>query len=121
MNLFIKEQINYQRSVVYVDVDAHNRNRTTLETLLPRESNSKNTSAALLPTIGFPAFAIHDNILINNAISKCTRRLEGKYGFKRYLRDGTNHQLEDPIKPFYDSSEVKVLLILIRIITKFVK
>jgi phosphorylase kinase alpha/beta subunit len=47
-------------SVVYVDIDAHNRNRTTLETLLPRESNSKNTCAALLPTIGFPAFALHD-------------------------------------------------------------
>ena len=28
-------------SVVYVDTDAHNRNRTTLETLLPRESSSK--------------------------------------------------------------------------------
>ena len=28
-------------SVVYVDIDAHNRNRTTLEILLPRESSSK--------------------------------------------------------------------------------
>ena len=28
-------------SVVYVDVDAHNRNRTTFDTLLPRESASK--------------------------------------------------------------------------------
>jgi phosphorylase kinase alpha/beta subunit len=28
-------------SIVYVDVDAHNRNRITLETLLPRESSSK--------------------------------------------------------------------------------
>lgn len=28
-------------SVVYVDIDAHNRNRATLETLLPRESSSK--------------------------------------------------------------------------------
>ena len=28
-------------SVVFVDHDAHNRNRTTLEHLLPRESNSK--------------------------------------------------------------------------------
>lgn len=28
-------------SVVYVDIDAHNRNRSTLETLLPRESSSK--------------------------------------------------------------------------------
>ncbi len=29
------------RSVVYVDIDAHNRNRSIFETLLPRESASK--------------------------------------------------------------------------------
>jgi len=28
-------------SVVYVDIDAHNRNRSIFETLLPRESSSK--------------------------------------------------------------------------------
>ena len=28
------------QSVVYVDIDAHNRNRTIFETLLPRESSS---------------------------------------------------------------------------------
>jgi phosphorylase kinase alpha/beta subunit len=28
-------------SVVYVDIDAHNRNRAIFETLLPRESSSK--------------------------------------------------------------------------------
>lgn len=28
-------------SVIYVDIDAHNRNRTIFETILPRESNSK--------------------------------------------------------------------------------
>lgn len=28
-------------SVIYVDIDGHNRNRTTFETVLPRESNSK--------------------------------------------------------------------------------
>ncbi len=28
-------------SVVYVDIDAHNRNRTTFEAMLPRESASK--------------------------------------------------------------------------------
>lgn len=30
-----------ERSVIYVDIDAHNRNRTIFETLLPRESSSK--------------------------------------------------------------------------------
>jgi len=94
-------------SVVYVDIDAHNRNRTTLETLLPRESNSKNTCASLLPTIGFPAFAVHNQSLIKSTVSKCKKRLEGKYGFKRFLRDGRRHELEDPDRPFYESSEVK--------------
>lgn len=28
-------------SVIFVDIDAHNRNRTIFETILPRESNSK--------------------------------------------------------------------------------
>ncbi len=28
-------------SVIYVDIDAHNRNRTIFNTILPRESNSK--------------------------------------------------------------------------------
>ena len=73
-------------SVVYVDIDAHNRNRATLETLLPRESSSKNTSAALLNAIGFPSFSVHDNNIISKTVSKCSRRLEGKYGYKRYLR-----------------------------------
>lgn len=30
-------------SVVYVDIDAHNRNRSIFETMLPRESSSKVT------------------------------------------------------------------------------
>ena len=28
-------------SVIYVDIDAHNRNRTIFDTILPRESASK--------------------------------------------------------------------------------
>ena len=28
-------------SVIFVDIDAHNRNRTIFESILPRESNSK--------------------------------------------------------------------------------
>lgn len=94
-------------SVVYVDIDAHNRNRTTLETLLPRESSSKNTSVSLLATIGFPAFSVHDTVIVNKTINKCLRRLKGNYGFKRFLRDGANHILEDKSKPFYEPSEVK--------------
>lgn len=39
MNLFGEQGASW--SVIYVDIDAHNRNRTIFETVLPRESNSK--------------------------------------------------------------------------------
>ena len=38
-------------SVIYVDIDAHSRNRSTFETLLPRESSSKNTDAGRIQII----------------------------------------------------------------------
>ncbi|TMS39891.1 hypothetical protein L596_006347 [Steinernema carpocapsae] len=92
-------------SVIYVDIDGHNRNRTTFETILPRESNSKNTDAALLLTIGWPAFATHDNKLYDRSMNKCIRRLEGKYGIRRYLRDGYRTELEDNSRHFYEDHE----------------
>lgn len=38
-------------SVIYVDIDAHNRNRSIFETLLPRESSSKVCKQANLQTL----------------------------------------------------------------------
>jgi hypothetical protein len=38
-NLFGEKGASW--SVIYVDIDAHNRNRSIFETLLPRESSSK--------------------------------------------------------------------------------
>ncbi|VDM97152.1 unnamed protein product, partial [Thelazia callipaeda] len=92
-------------SVIYVDIDGHNRNRTTFETILPRESSSKNTDAALLPSIGWPAFATHDPELYEKTFDKCIRRLEGRYGLKRFLRDGYRTELEDTSRPYYDEHE----------------
>lgn len=40
-NLFGEKGASW--SVVYVDIDAHNRNRSIFETMLPRESSSKVT------------------------------------------------------------------------------
>lgn len=42
-NLFGEKGASW--SVVYVDIDAHNRNRSIFETMLPRESSSKVGSA----------------------------------------------------------------------------
>lgn len=81
-------------SVIYVDIDAHSRNRSIFETLLPRESTSKTTSASLLPTISWPAFATHDSVLYNRTKAKLVKRLKGNYGFKRFQRDGYGSVLE---------------------------
>ncbi|VDN59284.1 unnamed protein product [Dracunculus medinensis] len=94
-------------SVIYVDIDGHNRNRTTFETMLPRESNSKNTDAALLMTIGWPAFATHDLKLYDKAINQCIKFLEGKFGLKRFLRDGYRTELEDASRTYYDMHETR--------------
>uniref|UniRef100_A0AC35U6Q3 Phosphorylase b kinase regulatory subunit n=1 Tax=Rhabditophanes sp. KR3021 TaxID=114890 RepID=A0AC35U6Q3_9BILA len=88
-------------SVIYVDIDGHNRNRTTFETILPRESNSKNTDAALIPTIGWPGFATHNPQVYDKTFNKCLKHLEGKYGLKRYLRDGYRTENEDASRKFY--------------------
>lgn len=39
LNLFVNHGTS--DSVIYVDIDSHNRNRSTFEALLPRESHSK--------------------------------------------------------------------------------
>ncbi|CAG9539143.1 unnamed protein product [Cercopithifilaria johnstoni] len=92
-------------SVIYVDIDGHNRNLTTFETILPRESNSKNTDAALLLSIGWPAFATHNPELYEKTFNKCIRRLEGRYGLKRFLRDGYHTELEDASRQYYKEHE----------------
>ncbi|XP_046961830.1 probable phosphorylase b kinase regulatory subunit beta [Vanessa cardui] len=94
-------------SVVYVDIDAHNRNRSIFETMLPRESSSKGVDAALLPTISFPAFATHEELLLQLTKNNILNRLQGKYGFKRFSRDGYKCVLEDPNRRYYNEGELK--------------
>lgn len=94
-------------SVVYVDIDAHSRNRSIFETLLPRESSSKNTDSSLLPTISFPCFATHDEHLYNRTKDKIVRKLQGTYGFKRFLRDGYGTAVEDTTRQYYEQGETK--------------
>lgn len=82
-------------SVVYVDIDAHNRNRSIFETMLPRESSSKGVDASLIPTLSFPAFASHEERLVEQSKQNVINRLRGKQGFKRFSRDGYLSRLED--------------------------
>ncbi|ELK15354.1 Phosphorylase b kinase regulatory subunit beta [Pteropus alecto] len=104
-NLFGNQGCSW--SVIFVDLDAHNRNRQTLCSLLPRESRSHNTDAALLPCISYPAFALDDEALFNQTLDKVVRKLKGKYGFKRFLRDGYRTALEDPHRRYYKPAEIK--------------
>ncbi|XP_069463153.1 phosphorylase b kinase regulatory subunit beta isoform X1 [Ambystoma mexicanum] len=105
-NLFGNQGCSW--SVIFVDFDAHNRNRQTLCSLLPRESRSHNTDAALLPCISYPAFAVDDDALYSQTLDKIVRKLKGKYGFKRFLRDGYRTALEDLNRRYYKPAEIKL-------------
>ena len=61
----------------------------------------------MLPTLGWPAFAIHENPIKYRAVDKVVRRLKGKYGIKRFLRDGYKTPAEDPNRKYYYPAEVK--------------
>uniref|UniRef100_A0A4W5MNF3 Phosphorylase b kinase regulatory subunit n=1 Tax=Hucho hucho TaxID=62062 RepID=A0A4W5MNF3_9TELE len=105
-NLFGNQGCSW--SVIFVDLDAHNRNRQTLSSLLPRESRSHNTDAALLPCISYPAFAVDDDALYSQTLDKVVRKLKGKYGFKRFLRDGYRTANEDKNRRHYKPAEMKL-------------
>uniref|UniRef100_A0A8B9HEL6 Phosphorylase b kinase regulatory subunit n=1 Tax=Astyanax mexicanus TaxID=7994 RepID=A0A8B9HEL6_ASTMX len=105
-NLFGNQGCSW--SVIFVDLDAHNRNRQTLSSLLPRESRSHNTDAALLPCISYPAFAVDDDALYTQTLDKIVRKLRGKYGFKRFLRDGYRTANEDKNRRYYRPAEMKL-------------
>lgn len=83
------------------------RSRFTLKTLLPRESSSKETDAALLSIIGYPAYAIEDKELINKTKEKIVKKLVGNYGCKRFLLDGHQSFLEDHSRLHYEVEELR--------------
>ncbi|HEY9674896.1 MAG TPA: glycoside hydrolase family 15 protein [Waterburya sp.] len=96
-----------ETSVIHVLPDEIARSRITLESLLPRESSSKETDAALLSIIGFPAFAVEDAQLIERTRNNITNKLEGRYGCKRFLRDGHQTVLEDTSRLHYEPWELQ--------------
>ncbi|XP_053690855.1 probable phosphorylase b kinase regulatory subunit beta isoform X2 [Sabethes cyaneus] len=104
-NLFGEKGASW--SVVYVDIDAHNRNRSIFETMLPRESSSKGVDASLIPTLSFPAFASHEERLVDLTKNNVVARLKGKKGFKRFSRDGYLSRLEDKTRRYYHKGEIK--------------
>lgn len=96
-----------QSSVLHVLEDEIARSRATLESLLPRESASKEVDGALLSIIGFPAFAVDDANLVDRTRRQIVEKLEGHYGCKRFLRDGHQTVLEDTSRLHYEPYELK--------------
>ncbi|PSB19891.1 glycosyl hydrolase family 15 [Phormidesmis priestleyi ULC007] len=96
-----------QASVIHVLPDEIARCRTTLESLLPRESSSKEVDAALLSVISFPAFAVEDVQLVDRTRTKIVTLLQGRYGCKRFLRDGHQTVLENSSRLHYEPWELK--------------
>lgn len=94
-------------SVIHVLADESQKCHAVLESLLPRESNSKEVDASLLCIIGFPAFAVENRELIRLTRDEIRSKLEGRYGCKRFLRDGYKTAREDPTRLYYDPSELK--------------
>jgi phosphorylase kinase alpha/beta subunit len=96
-----------QASVIHVLPDEIARTRMTLESLLPRESSSKEVDAALLSVIGFPAFAIENAELVERTHTDVVTKLQGQYGCKRFLRDGHQTVIEDAGRLHYEPRELK--------------
>ena len=94
-------------AVIQVIPDNIASSRTTLHALLPRESRTKETDAALLSIIGFPAFAVTDRQLKMETQQKIRNLLAGSFGYKRFLRDGHQTTIEDPSRHYYQPEELK--------------
>ncbi|RCI03897.1 hypothetical protein CU098_010455, partial [Rhizopus stolonifer] len=95
-------------STIYVLPDEMTRNKITLQSVLPRESHSKEIDGSVMSVIGFPAFAVEDPALIELTRSEAKKKLEGRYGWKRFLRDGHQTVLEDHSRLHYNESELKI-------------
>ncbi|RWS17764.1 hypothetical protein B4U79_14260 [Dinothrombium tinctorium] len=94
-------------SVIHVLADEAQKCHAVLQSMLPRESNSKEVDAALLSVIGFPAFAVENPDLIEITRNEILTKLKGKYGCRRFLRDGYKTAREDPSRLYYEPCELK--------------
>ncbi|WP_345978026.1 glycoside hydrolase family 15 protein [Sulfurimonas sp. HSL3-7] len=96
-----------QKAVIHVVSSDIARSRFTLQGLLPRESNSKETDAALLSIIGYPGYAVEDEKLVARTRNKIIKKLAGRYGCKRFLLDGHQSSIEDSTRLHYEASELR--------------
>ena len=96
-----------QSSVVHIIPDNIAHAEITLNSMLPRESATKEVDAALLSIISYPAFAIQKQSLVDKTRKEIIKKLKGNYGLKRFLRDGHQSVLEDEHRLHYEPEELK--------------
>ena len=92
---------------IFVLADDIARTEMTLNALLPRESGSKEVDAALLSIIGFPAFAVRAPALVKTIDQSIQEKLTGRFGCKRFLRDGHQTVIEDEESLHYEPEELE--------------
>ncbi|KAF1744923.1 hypothetical protein MXB_1809 [Myxobolus squamalis] len=95
-------------SIVHVQPDNIIKCQAVIESMLPKESLSKEVGASLLSIISFPAFAVENRSTISMTKEIIVSKLEGRYGLCRFLRDGHRTAVEDPTRLHYDMSELKI-------------
>ena len=82
------------------------RLRRALQGLLPRESASKEVDSACLSVIGYPAWAVEEQDLVERTVQRIRRELGGPYGYKRFRRDGHQTVVEDISRLHYERAEL---------------
>ncbi|XP_076243020.1 putative phosphorylase b kinase regulatory subunit alpha isoform X2 [Calliopsis andreniformis] len=95
-------------SVIHVLADEAQKCQAVLQSMLPRESNSKELDSGLLSVISFPAFAVDEPNVIQLTRDAITKKLQGSYGCKRFLRDGYKTPKEDPNRLYYEPWELRM-------------
>ncbi|KMQ92426.1 putative phosphorylase b kinase regulatory subunit alpha-like isoform 3 protein [Lasius niger] len=95
-------------SVIHVLADEAQKCQAVLQSMLPRESNSKELDSGLLSIISFPAFAVDESNLIHETRDAIIKKLQGRYGCKRFLRDGYKTPKEDINRLYYEPWELRM-------------
>ncbi|XP_062916720.1 phosphorylase b kinase regulatory subunit alpha, skeletal muscle isoform isoform X2 [Mobula hypostoma] len=96
------------RSVIHVMTDEVQLCQFILQSMLPRASTSKEIDAGLLSVISYPAFAVEDIELVELTKQEIITKLQGRYGCRRFLRDGHKTPIEDPSRLYYENAELKL-------------
>jgi len=104
LNLFGEDGPEW--AVVHSFADAVSRAGSVLQSLLPKESRSKEVDSAVLSIISFPAFAVNDEALATRTRKEIMSKLGGEYGCKRFLLDGHQSELEDQSRIYYEYDEL---------------